>query len=501
MNQCKYVLEQYIILLEEQGLIRYVRSEEEALKQEVGYLSYDSKDMKPGGMFICKGAHFLPAYLDDAVERGAFCYVSEEEYEPLKKDAAAIIVNDIRKSMALLANRFYNEAWRRLNLIGITGTKGKSTVTYYVKYILDHYLAAMGKPPCAVLSGIDVDDGVILEESHLTTPEAVMLHRHFKNAADSGREYLTMEVSSQALKYDRTAGVNFTAGCYLNVGEDHISPIEHSDFDDYFESKLKLFKQCDIACINFDADHAQEVCDAVDPQSRIITFGTNEGSDIYGHRIVSKEGGIDFEVRTPSFTHEFSLGMTGLFNVENALAAISICYGLNIPVKSMYEGLLTARVPGRMELFTGERSGTLVIVDYAHNRMSFDRLFRSTIKEYPNRRITAVFGCPGKKALARRSELSEIAGRYSAKIYITEEDAGEEDVMAICGEIASHVRKTGCRYEIEPDRGEAIRKAIEEADENTVILLTGKGRETRQKRGVLYIDCPSDVEYVLQYLN
>ena len=169
MNQCKDVLEQYIILLEEQGLIRYVRSEEEALKQEVGYLSYDSKDMKPGGMFICKGAHFLPAYLDEAVERGAFCYVSEEEYEPLKKDAAAIIVNDIRKSMALLANRFYNEAWRRLNLIGITGTKGKSTVTYYVKYILDHYLAAMGKPPCAVLSGIDVDDGVILEESHLTT--------------------------------------------------------------------------------------------------------------------------------------------------------------------------------------------------------------------------------------------------------------------------------------------------------------------------------------------
>ena len=134
-----------------------------------------------------------------------------------------------------------------------------------------------------------------------------------------------------------------------------------------------------------------------------------------------------------------------------------------------------------MELFTGERSGTLVIVDYAHNRMSFERLFRSTIKEYPNRRITAVFGCPGKKALARRSELSEIAGRYSAKIYITEEDAGEEDVMAICGEIASHVRKTGCRYEIEPDRGEAIRKAIEEADENTVILLTEKAEKHARK--------------------
>lgn len=152
-----------------------------------------------------------------------------------------ILVTDIRKTMALLANRFYNEAWEQLNLIGITGTKGKSTTTYYVKYILDHYLSASGKPPCAILSGIDVDDGVISEESHLTTPEAVMLHRHFRNAVDSGREFLTMEVSSQALKYDRTAGVVFDVGCYLNVAEDHISPIEHCDFDDYFESKLRLF--------------------------------------------------------------------------------------------------------------------------------------------------------------------------------------------------------------------------------------------------------------------
>ena len=310
-----------------------------------------------------------------------------------------------------------------------------------------------------------------------------------------------MEVSSQALKYDRTEGVLFDVGCYLNVGEDHISPIEHCDFDDYFESKLKLFTQCRIACINMDADHVREVCDSVDPSSKIITFGTNDKADIYGHRIISREDGIDFEVRTPTFTRNFKLGMTGLFNVENALAAIAVCYALDIPEDSMYHGLAAARVPGRMELFMGKESGALVIVDYAHNRMSFDRLFRSTIKEYPKRHIIAVFGCPGKKALARRQELAEIAGRYSAKVYITEEDAGEEDVMSICREIAGHLKKTGCAYEIEPDRGEAIRKAIGEADENTVILLTGKGRETRQKRGVEYIDCPSDVEYVLQYLK
>lgn len=501
MNLETYDLGQYIELLSDYQLLEYTNASADARCKKIEYLSFDSKDMKPGGMFICKGAHFLPEYLDEAVKNGAVCYVSEKEYENIAGGAAPIIINDIRKAMALLANRFYNEAWKELKLIGITGTKGKSTTSYYVKNIIDSFMAASGKPSCAILSGIDVDDGVIKGKSHLTTPEAIMLHRHFRNAVDSGREYLVMEVSSQALKYDRTMGVHFPVATYLNIGEDHISPIEHCDFDDYFESKLILFKQCDNACINLNGDHVSEVCDAVNTDTRIITFGTGDEADIYGYRIISREDGIDFQVRTPAFKRGFSLGMTGLFNVENALAAIAVCYALEIPAEFIYQGLIAARVPGRMELFRGSKSGALVIVDYAHNRMSFDRLFTSTIKEYPDRKIIAVFGCPGKKALARRYELAEIAGRYSTKIYITEEDAGEEDVMDICREIAFNVRKTGCSYEIEIDRGEAIRKAIGEADANTVILLTGKGRETRQKRGVEYIECPSDVEYVMEFLK
>lgn len=505
MRMKKHQLRQYVDLLEKYGLVEYTIIPGELDEKEVNYLSYDSKDMESGGMFICKGAHFISAYLLDAIKNGAFCYVSEKEYaeisEDMTEDVAVIIVSDIRKAMVYLADFFYNKAWEKLKLIGITGTKGKSTTTYYVKSILDYHANSAGKAPCAILSGIDVDDGVISGESHLTTPEAVMLHRHFRNAVDRGREYLVMEVSSQALKYDRTLGVEFDVACYLNIGEDHISPIEHCDFDDYFESKLKLFKQCRTACINLSGDHAEEVCDSVDEEAQIITFGTGESADIYGSRIISKEEGIDFKVQGPDFTHDFSLGMTGLFNVENALAAISVCYSLGIPIESIYEGLLAARVPGRMELFRGEKSGALVIVDYAHNQMSFDRLFTSTIKEYPNRRIISIYGCPGKKALARRQELAEIAGRYSGKIYITEEDAGEEDLMEICREIAGHVKKTGCPYEIEPDRELAIKKAIDEADEKTVILLTGKGRETRQKRGTQYVECPSDVDYVLKYLK
>lgn len=502
MNLIRYNLAKYIELLEVEELLMTCSNVIETdLQREVLHISYDSKDMVEGGMFICKGAHFHPDYLDEAIEKGGFCYVSENMYEPNKEGVAALIVTDIRKAMALLGNFFYNEPHRQLKLIGITGTKGKSTTSYYVKSILDHYLKSVDKPACAILSGIDVDDGVISGESHLTTPEAIMLHRHFRNAVASGREYLVMEVSSQALKYDRTLGVDFTVACYLNIGEDHISPIEHCDFDDYFESKLKLFNQCKTACININADHVEEVCESVNPMASIITFGTSEGADVYGYRIISSGEGIDFHVKAEDFSAEFKLGMTGLFNVENALGAIAICRSLDIPLKFIYQGLLAARVPGRMEVFRGEDGDVLVIVDYAHNRMSFDRLFTSTIKEYPSRPIIAIYGCPGKKALARRRELSEIAGRYSSRIYITEEDAGEEDIMDICREIAFHVKKTACPYEIVPDRGEAIRRAISDArEDNAVILLTGKGRETRQKRGVEYIDCPSDVDYVLKYL-
>lgn len=493
-------LQDYLLILEEYKLVESMNLKEDSLNLDVAYLSYDSKDMKKGGIFICKGAHFLPKYLDEAIDKGAICYISEIEYDIKNLEFPHIIVSDIRRAMAVLANFYYDEPWKDLKLIGITGTKGKSTTTYYMKYILDHYLNSRGKSESAIISSIEVDDGVIKEESHITTPESLMLLRHFHNALVSGKEYLTMEVSSQALKYHRTLGITFDVACFLNIGEDHISPIEHCDFDDYFDAKLKLMSQCKVACVNINSNHADEICDSV-VGAKLITFGTDEMADIYGYRIVKEEDGISFHVRTPNYTEKFKISMAGFFNVENALAAIAICHALDIPKESIYEGLLNAEVPGRMEVFIGEKSKTIVIVDYAHNRMSFEKLFTSTIKEYPDRKIIAIYGCPGKKAIARRQELSEIAGRYAKKIYITEEDPGEEALEDICNEIAKYIRRTGCPYEIIFDREVAIRKAIEEGDEKTIILLTGKGRETRQKRGTEYIECPSDVDFVLKYLN
>jgi UDP-N-acetylmuramyl-tripeptide synthetase len=502
MGKDIYTVKDYFELLNGYGLVEFFILNEKDLAVQIEDLSYDSKNIDSGGLFICKGSRFKKDYLHEAADSGAVCFVSEKDYLNEDAEFPRIIVSDIRKTMAVLSNLFYGEAQKELKLIGITGTKGKSTTTYYIKYILDHFLGRQNKPKSAIISGIDVEDGVLSFEAHLTTPEAPILHKHFRNAVDSGIEYLEMEVSSQALKFHRTFGVTYDVACFLNIEEDHISPIEHSDFDDYLDAKLLLMKQCKIACINIEANHSSEACDiAAQHAEKIVTFGLDERADIYAHRIVKEEDDIRFTVKAPLFEHEFRLSMPGLFNVENALAAIAACHSLNIPLESIFQGLWKARVPGRMETYWGKRSGTLVIVDYAHNRLSFDRLFTSTIREFPDRRITAVFGCPGSKALARRRELAEIAGRYAKKILITEEDPGEESVQEISKEIARHAAKTGCPYEIINDRESAIKKAIYDADEKTVILLTGKGRETRQKRGTKYVDCPSDVDYVLKYLK
>lgn len=469
----------------------------------VRYISYNSMDIQKDTLFVCKGSHFSVDYLKSAVEKGAVGYISETKYslDGAGKDISYIIVSDIRRTMALIADYYHNEIWKDLKIVGITGTKGKSTTAYFMKFILDEYLRDKKKPLSAIISGIDNYDGVISEESHLTTPEAMELHKHFSNAVESGIEYLSMEVSSQALKYDRTLGVIFEVACFLNIGEDHISEVEHSSFEDYLESKLKIFSQCRTACVNINSDEIDRIMEASKACPHVVTFGLDEKADVYGYDIVKSGKTISFTVKTKDFVKDFKITMSGLFNVQNALAAIAISQCLGIPMFYVAAGLKRARVSGRMEVYTGKSRNVQVIVDYAHNKMSFETLFQSTMKEYPNKKITIVFGCPGKKAQRRRQELGEIAGKYSDQVYITEEDAGEEPVLKICEEIAQHLEKQACNYAIIPDREEAIREAISNADDDTVVLITGKGRETRQKRGTKYIDTPSDVEYVKKYLE
>ncbi len=497
----KHTLNDYIALLEDRGLLSAPVPATLDRSAAVELVSYDSREVVPGTLFIRKGAHFKEEFLAMAQERGAIAYVSEAPC-PVSS-LPCLQVNDMRRTIAPLADLFFDHPSGKLKVIGLTGTKGKSSTAYYLKSILDDYMAERGGAESGLISSIDTYDGVDRFESHITTPDALDLQRHFAHAVQSGLEYLTMEVSSQALKYHRSLCTDFAAAAFLNIGYDHISPIEHTDFEDYFSAKLRIFAQGAINCVNLDCDHADRILSAAQAAGApVYTFSQkNSEADVYVSQVRKRGEDILFQVHTRRYEREFRLTMPGLFNVENALAAIAVCEALGVPQRHIYAGLAKARVPGRMEVFSNADSTVTALVDYAHNRMSFETLFRSVQAEYPGRRIVTVFGCPGLKALDRRRDLGEIAGKCSDLVVLTEEDSGEEDTLSICRQIAAHVAEQGGAYLIEPNRGEAIRQAVLSCDRPSILLITGKGRETRQKRGREYVEVPTDVEYVQTFLR
>ena len=497
----KHTLNDYVALLEERGLLAAPVPAGLDRSATIELVSYDSREVVPGTLFICKGAHFKAEFLKMARDKGAVAYVSECPYP--EAGLPCVQVSDMRLTIAPLADLFYDHPSGRLTVIALTGTKGKSTAAYYLKYILDEYQREREGKPCGILSTIITDDGVERFESHITTPEPLELQRHLAHAVQAGLDFVVMEASSQALKYHRTLCTDFAAAAFLNIGLDHISPVEHPDFEDYFASKLRIFKQGAVNCVNLDCDHASRVLEAARAAGKpVITFSQrDEKADVYASQVRKRGGDILFRVRGRELNREFRLTMPGLFNVENALAAIAVCQGLNIPQRCVYAGLEKARVPGRMEVYSNADDTITAIVDFAHNRMSFENLCRSARAEYPGRRVVSVFGSVGSKAQDRRQDLGEIGGRYSDLVIVTEDDSEGEETLDICREIASFVEKQSCPCKIEPNRGEAIRQAVLSCREPTVLLIAGKGDETYQKRGNEYVETPTDAEYVQSFLS
>ncbi len=459
-------------------------------------LTFDSREVMPNCLFVCKGRAFKRDYLLSAIEKGAICYVAEKDYGvPIP----GIIVHDIRKTMPLVAKRFYNNPQEHLKIIGITGTKGKSTTTYYLRAILDAWQQTRGGKKAAVFSSIFTYDGIENFESHLTTPETMEFYRHLHNARQSGLEYVIMEVSSQGLKYNRIDGVILFAAAFLNISEDHISPLEHEDFDDYFHAKLNIFKYTDYCLVNADCDRQTEILEAAEAQGCRTEFFSlnNPQADFYGDSIRKNSLGFDFLIHTADFTDKFAIGMKGLFNIENALAAVGLALYAGCPREIIKEALFHARIPGRMEFFSTVNENILVLVDYAHNKLSFEKLFDTCRKEFPEYRRVLVFGCPGNKAITRRRDLGIAAGRGVHYTYLTEEDAAFEDVSEISREVGKFITESGGKFEIIEDRKEAISKAFWQAkNEKTILLVTGKGDETRQKRQALYVDVEADTSIV-----
>lgn len=497
----KMKLSEYLEELKTAGMVvSYdLNGQEETL---VHSIMYDSREAVSGGVFICKGANFAEEYLESALKKGCCAYISEVIYQT-KEKSGWILVKDIRRVMPILAAKFYgtDKKSRDLHLTGITGTKGKTTTSYYLKAILDCFEKSRNHVETAILSTIEIYDGKERKPSVLTTPEALELHRHIRNAQDAGISYLTMEVSSQALKYQRIRKVQYDVGIFLNISEDHISPAEHGDFEDYFMSKLSLFKQVDTACINLDCDYEKRVCQAAHLAKRIVTFGRKEEADIQLMSVRHCENGLSFRVKCDKFDEEFHISMQGDFNAENAVAAIAAAYIYEVPVEIIKKALANVKVSGRMEEYKSDDKKITVIVDYAHNRLSFEKLFDSVFQEHLGENIVTVFGCPGQKAYNRRRELGMIAGLFSNTVYLTADDPGTEPLEKIFEDIRPNVETTGCACICVEDRKEAVFRAMREIKGKTVLLVLGKGNEGHQKIGKAIVPYPTDSELVCMALE
>jgi len=479
-------LSEYIKLLKTEGvLVSYSITSEDLIVEN---LCFDSRLVTKNTLFVCKGLSFKEEYINLAKEKGAIAFVSEKKYSTDN----LILVNDIRRAMALLSNMFFCNPWEEFTLVGLTGTKGKSTTLSYIVNIMEG-AKICGQDKFGYISTIDTYTGKEKFESHLTTPEAIELGKDLREIADSKLFGACMEVSSQALKFDRSYGLVFDIGCFTNFGKDHIGDTEHPNMRDYLDSKLKFLDQCKTIIINLDTEMIDEILPKAQNgklMEKIITYSAKDKTaDFFISNVRKEDGEIKFNL---SGIGELALTMPGLFNAENAALAAIVTKLLGATNEEIKERLLNARAKGRMEIFENKKRDLIVISDYAHNTLSFEKLFTSVKEEYKGYRIEALFGAPGGKGLSRREDLPKVAAKYADFVWVVEEDPADEDPQKISEEVYANLLKYGGTGKIEVDREKAITQAIKNAPPKTVVLLIAKGREEYMHRGSEYIPIKSD---------
>lgn len=450
---------------------------------EITQFTNDSrKEIGEGSAFICvKGAVFDGHdYVEEMAKRGASAVIVEHEVEA-PANLTVIQVEDSRYAQALASAAYFGYPADQLKVIGITGTKGKTTTTYMVKSILEgvgHKVGLIG-----TIESI-IGDEVIPSKN--TTPESFTIHEYFRKMVDAGCDSVVMEVSSQGLMLHRTAGIPFEIGIFTNLGEDHIGPNEHKDFDDYKRCKGLLFKQCKLGIANVDDAHFADVFK--EATCKVETFGFSEKADLRADnvKLVSTPGHLGVAYRVSGLMNfDVEIDIPGTFSVYNSLTAIAVCRHFDVPVEKITAALKVAKVKGRIEMIKVSDNFTLMI-DYAHNAMSLESLL-TTLKAYNPKRLVCVFGCGGNRARGRRFEMGEVSGKLADFTIITSDNPRFEEPEAIIEDIKTGIAKTDGEYVAIVERKEAIRYAIDNAQIGDVIVLAGKGHEDYQEiKGVKY---------------
>ncbi|MCU6724890.1 UDP-N-acetylmuramoyl-L-alanyl-D-glutamate--2%2C6-diaminopimelate ligase [uncultured Clostridium sp.] len=461
------------------------------IDKEISGIVNDSRKVTEGSLFFCiKGAvsdgH---TYASDVAQKGAAAIIVQEPVE-VPESVTVIRVADSRYAMALVAAAWYEYPAEKLHVIGITGTKGKTTTTYMIRSILEAAGHKVG-----LIGTIEAIIGDRVIPACNTTPESTTIQEYFAEMVKAGCDSVVMEVSSQGLMLHRTAGILFEIGIFTNLEPDHIGPAEHASFEEYLECKSRLFKQCKLGILNADDKHLEEILKGHTCQ--VETYGFSEKADFRATdtRLVSAPGylGIDYQV-SGKRNFKVEIDIPGKFSVYNSLAAIAVCDHYGVTDENIISALSQAKVKGRIEMIRVSDDFTLMI-DYAHNAMALESLL-TTLKEYHPKRLVCLFGCGGNRSKSRRYEMGEVSGKLADFTIITSDNPRYEEPEAILADIESAISRTDGAYIKITDRKEAIAYAIHHGQPGDVIVLAGKGHEDYQE--ICGVKHPMDERVLIQ---
>ena len=447
----------------------------------INSISSNSKEIKEGDMFIAIKGFETDGhkYINQAIENGAKAVLMQEDMaknfiKEIPDDITIITASNTRVASALCACNYYDNPSRKLQLIGITGTKGKTTTTFMIKSILEKQGIKTG-----LIGTIATYIGnKKIEDSDRTTPDSIKLQSFFAQMVKENCEACVMEVSSQSLKLHRVDGCDFNIGIFTNFSEDHISEKEHPNMEDYFNSKVQLFKMCKYGIINVDDLNTIRLPKLV-PNCTIKTYGIDNECDMLAKDITITNSYVDFRVKVNGKNERVKADIPGRFSVYNSLAAISVAEKLGCSTENIKAGLEKVKVPGRSEL-VDNKLGLTIMIDYAHSPESLENILQA-VKSYTRGRVISVFGCGGDRDTGKRPLMGAISGKNANYTIITSDNPRTEDPNAIVKQIEEGMKKTKGKYECIVDRTEAIRTAIKMANKNDIIVLAGKGHETYQE--------------------
>jgi len=434
-------------------------------------ISYDSRSVEPGHAFIAISGKKADGhnYIDEAVKKGTKVVFGEESYSRLTTSPPTYVkTKNTRKTLARLSHAFFGKPTNNLYTVGITGTNGKTTTAHLTKTVL-------GEDKSEIISTV-TNEEVPGTKKPVTTPESPKIHEIAHGAVQNGKENFILEVSSHSLSLERVAGVEFNCGVFTNLTRDHLD--HHESLKTYKEEKMKLFKYLPkegTAVVNRDEEFSEEI--EKETESEVIQYGLDKTADVIAAELEKSRKGNEFTVHSPWGTERIKTDLFGIYNVYNALAAISV--GLNRGIELTKIGRLLEGVRGvrgrmeKMELTTGAN----VYIDFAHNSGAIEQILRELSQFYPTTSI--VFGCGGESDRGKRPEMGRIASEYADRIYITDDNPKSEDRMEILKEIENGVKKDS-NYSIIPGRKAAIEKAIDELAPEGCLLIAGKGHERYQ---------------------